>query len=123
MNNSKMGKLCILKNNIFSWLVFISLTNCATTSKSSISVPKLTVIVVKTRPEKQSNFRIFDLGTNQKFDVILQDSIYQIKQSALKEFALVCVDGYFSHSELTEYYKTGKNDTIYIVANFAVFIE
>lgn len=123
MNNSKMGKLCILKNNIFSWLVFISLTNCATTSKSSISVPKLTVIVVKTRPEKQSNFRIFDLGTNQKFDVILQDSIYQIKQSALKEFALVYVDGYFSPSELTEYYKTGKNDTIYIVANFAVSIE
>ena len=118
-----MGKLCILKNNIFSWLVFISLTNCATTSKSSISVPKLTVIVVKTRPEKQSNFRIFDLGTNQKFDVILQDSIYQIKQSALKEFALVYVDGYFSPSELTEYYKTGKNDTIYIVANFAVSIE
>lgn len=123
MNNSKMGKLCILKNNIFSWLVFISLTNCATTSKSSISVPKLTVIVVKTRPEKQSNFRIYDLGTNQKFDVILQDSIYQIKQSALKEFALVCVRGYFSHSELSEYYKTGKNDTLYIVANFAVSIE
>jgi hypothetical protein len=65
----------------------------------------------------------FDLGTNQKFDVILQDSIYQIKQSALKEFALVYVDGYFSHSELSEYYKTGKNDTLYIVANFAVSIE
>lgn len=118
-----MGKLCILKNNIFSWLVFISFTNCATTSKSSISVPKLTVIVVKTRPEKQSNFRVYDLETNQKFDVILQDSIYQIKQSALKERALLLVDGYFSHSDMPEYYKTGKNDTLYIVANFAVYIE
>ena len=118
-----MGKLCILKNNIFSWLVFISFTNCATTSKSSISVPKLTVIVVKTRPEKQSNFQVYDLESNQKFIVILKDSIYQIKLAALKERALLHVDGYFSNCDNLEYYKTGKNDTLYIVANFAVSIE
>lgn len=118
-----MGKLSILKNNIVSCLVFISLTNCATTSKPSISDPKLTVIVVKTRPEKQSNFQVYDLESNRKFDVILQDSIYQIKLATLEERAYLCVRGYFSHCDLLEYYKTGKNDTLYMVANFAVPIE
>jgi hypothetical protein len=118
-----MGKLETLNNKIFLSLILVLLSNCAMSKKSSSSLPKLTIIIIKSVPEKQSNFRVYDLATNQKFAIILQDSIFQIKQSALKERAILYIDGYFSHCDMPEYYKTGKNDTLYILANFAVFIE
>ena len=118
-----MGKLNKLNTSIIFWLIFILFSNCGINGKSSSLVPKLTVIVIKTHPEKQSNFQVYDLESNQKFIVILKDSIYQIKLAALGERAFLCVRGYFSHCDMLEYYKTGKNDTLYIVANFVVPIE
>lgn len=118
-----MGKLSKLNNNIVLGLIFILFSNCGININCSSSVPKLTVIVIKTHPEKQSNFQVYDLESNQKFNVILKDSIYQIKLAALGERAFLCVRGYFSHCDMLEYYKTGNNDTLYIVANFVVPIE
>jgi len=118
-----MGKLETLNNKIFLSLIIVLLSNCAMSKKSSSSLPTLTIIIIKSVPEKQSNFQVYDLESNQKFIVILKDSIYQIKLAALGERAFLCVRGNFSHCDMLEYYKTGKNDTLYIVANFVVPIE
>lgn len=74
--------------------------------------PTLTVIIVKEYPEKQFDYAVYDLLTNQWFKKIINDSVYQIEQSVLKDSSLLFLSGAYSCIEHIKYKKSGKNDTI-----------
>lgn len=73
--------------------------------------PTLTVVITKTH-SRQFDFGVYDLSTNKWFTEVIEDSVYSILQSELKDSSLLFVSGAFFWVKHITYYKTWKNDTI-----------
>jgi hypothetical protein len=81
--------------------------------------PTLTIVITK-RHSKQFNFGVYDLYTNKWFTEVIEDSVYSILQSELKDSSLLDVSGAYFWVKHVTYYKTGKNDTLKVQGIYSI---
>ncbi len=112
------------KKKIISGFVLFAIlvlnNSCKLFNNNCDKNPLLTIIIERTYPEIQRDFRVYDLNSELWFNVKIKDSVYQISQSVLPNSSLIWVSGTLSFFEDIEYKKSGKNDTIWVVPKYVV---
>jgi hypothetical protein len=112
-------KKVIIRGFILYTIVIFNIS-CKSFKNNIGNDPMLTIIINRTYPEIQRDFRVYDLNSELWFIVKIKDSVYQISQSVLPNASLIFIDGTFSHLDHIEYKKSGKNDTIWVLPKYVV---
>jgi len=81
--------------------------------------PTLTLVIAKNH-SRQFDFSVYDLYTNKWFTEVIEDSVYSILQSELKDSSLLDVSGAYFWVKHVTYYKTGKNDTLKVQGIYSI---
>lgn len=110
----------VIINGLVLYAIVTLNISCKLFNSNSNNDPLLTIVINRTYPEIQRDFRVYDLNSNLWFNVKIKDSVYQICQSVLPNASLIFISGIFSHVDHIEYKKSGKNDTIWVVPKYVV---